>query len=194
MATSLATLAVALGPTTAAAAQPYPVIGPELSVDSATITAGTSVVLQGVGYLPSEDVRIGLMFTRGAVSGSAARVGPDASEVEVVTADASGAFTTDVPVDQAGTALISATGETSDRTTSTTVLVLPEGTVVETGGPGGPGGPGAGAGGGGGGLPVTGSDGGLLVRQALLGGVTLLAGVFLVWLSMRRRRRATAGD
>lgn len=176
---ALVGLLAVLGSATAAAAAPYPAEEAQIKVSNATVPVGSEVTVQGSGYLPFERVSITVMS-----GGQAGRT------TELAVADANGGFVTQLTLDRPGVATIVATGPDSRQTTSTTVIVLPKGATPSPGGGGGRG-PGGEAEAG---LPVTGSDGGLLVRQVALGSLTLLAGVLLVGLAMRRRRRVTVRD
>ncbi|GAA1797583.1 hypothetical protein GCM10009682_19060 [Luedemannella flava] len=186
--TLVAAIAVGLGPT-AAVAQPYPVIDVDISVGSGVVRIGTTVTIYGAGYLPFERIRIVVTFRvppRATPRPLPAMPGllPAVAEQTVQT-DRAGKFTANVAMNDSGTATIFAAGARSGRVSSATVQSLPAaharaGSEVSGGGRAQ--------------LPVTGSDGDLLARQALVGVVALLAGGGLLWLSARRRRHTVGRD
>jgi hypothetical protein len=144
------------------------------------VTAGGTVTVPGVGFLPSERIRVVVTYS-----------GVTTTDEQAATADATGSFTANVKITQPGTATIQAIGTQSGLITSTVVQSLPatgggsaqgsaQGSGAESGGEAT--------------MPVTGSDGDLLVRQVLVAVVALLAGAGLVWLSARRRRPAVRRD
>lgn len=167
------------------AAQPYPPGPPEIQVETGTPTAGGTVTVRATGFYPGEKVKIFVNF------GPVARHGgvPVGTPAITAIADANGTIEVEVPLGQAGTATITAVGAQSGRVTYTVVTVEPalsptragaEATAGEVPPVGG--------------LPITGTGGGGLASQVLIGVLALLAGLALVWTSVRWRRRVRAAN
>jgi hypothetical protein len=149
-----------------AMAQPYPAAEPMLMVSAATVSAGEEVQLTGNDYGPDEAVAID-------VTGH--------SYYWQVKADGHGRFTTAVRLTHVGTVVIKATGRSTGRTASVKVTVLSSGAVQPGHGAVPPGqGPS---------LPVTSATGFDLPATLLVGTMAMLAGLGLVLLSVRWRRR-----
>jgi LPXTG-motif cell wall-anchored protein len=152
---------------TAAAAQPYPIVAPNLTVSPTTVTVGGTVTVSGTGFEPNESVDVTVTYRAAALGhiGRAAHAGLPMARAVVVTADASGNFTTDVTLTQVGTAVITATGLTSGASASATVTVLAGGEA----------------------LPITG-DNGTTLLILLIGSAVLASGLVLVVLTRSRRK------
>jgi hypothetical protein len=136
-AAAIATLAIS--PSVALAASPapstYPAVNPSLTVSSASVAAGGSVTVSGVGYDPNETVDITVVYgpaPKAAGSDSQATYGMSVQTASFVhqlvaahaAADATGAFSQQLTLSNAGTATITATGAQSRRTSSSTVNVM----------------------------------------------------------------------
>jgi hypothetical protein len=171
---------------TVASAQPYPAGPPDLTVDTAAVTPGSRATVTGAGFLPFEVIDVQVTN-----AGNAPRATLFMPADTQVRADALGRFTASGTATRPGTVTITATGQTSGVVVTTTLVVLAPaqgGSGGQSGGQGG--GNGGGQGGGqGGSLPVTGTDGGVLLTQVLVGAFALVVGIGLAWLSVRRRRR-----
>jgi LPXTG-motif cell wall-anchored protein len=125
----LATVAgvVLLGMAPAPAQEPYPPAPPRLSVSTGTVVVGGSVVLTGAGFVPREEIMIGVSTVPLATPGA----------VLDATADAGGNFTAAVTLTEPGRTTITVTGRTSGISGSVVVTVLAPGeTLPETGGSG----------------------------------------------------------
>jgi LPXTG-motif cell wall-anchored protein len=131
------------------------------------VTVGGSVTVTGTGFEPNESVNITVTYRAAALGhiGRAAHASLPMARAAVITADATGSFTTDVTLTQVGTAVITATGLTSGASASATVTVLPAGAA----------------------LPITGDNGRTLLIL-LIGSAVLASGLVLVVLTRSRRR------
>jgi hypothetical protein len=184
----LAGLAVAGAPTAAGAAQPaappsYPPTAPSLTLSDNAVVVGQTVRLFGRGFGSNEDVEIRVTRTplaARAPGGQPAGRNPGTTVAMVPVAyqlpskqpqpslaartDAAGNFTTTYRATEVGEFTFVATGLSSGRTASATLVVL--------GAPP---------------LPVTGSD---IGPQLAVGGGLLLTGVLLLMLTVVWRRRS----
>jgi hypothetical protein len=169
----LLTLAVAIsgllvsGASLAAAAEPYPVPPPVVTVDRATIIVGENVVVTGRNFGPGEIVDAIPNFQGAAMGqlGRSARGGLLVGKAASVTADGNGSFSVTIRLDQVGRYVITSTGRVTARAGSVTVRVLPEGSE----------------------LPVTGNNGSYL-GIVLVGSAVLIAGASLMVFARMRRR------
>jgi hypothetical protein len=171
----LALAAAACGsliPAAAAAAEPYPVISPNLTASATTVTVGDTVTVFGTGFSPNETVDHDLSVTataaganRGAMVPVAFAV-PGLAPAQSVASDENGNYSTRFTLNHVGIAVITGTGRDSGASDSVSIVVLPEG----------------------GALPVTGNDGTYL-GAAMIGSAVAAAGVILVVLARSRRRR-----
>ncbi|MDQ0240173.1 LPXTG cell wall anchor domain-containing protein [Arthrobacter bambusae] len=133
---SLAALAlagtIALAASAPAMAVDYPAPVPG-TVSSATVTVGGTVVFSGGGFTPGETIVITITFTAapqgagapGTSNGIAMAVPGGlhlAPTTVTATANASGAFSTDVALTAAGTYQLTAEGATSHHTVTSTVV------------------------------------------------------------------------
>jgi len=166
---AIAAVATVLTPA-AANAQDYPPTGPTVTVSDSTVVVGDTVEVEGTGFAPGETISITVEYgpiAMGVPRGARSFVPPtrkdDASSVR---ADKDGDFRTKVTLTQVGRAVITATGETSKRSGSASVLVLSSRSE----------------------LPTTGTDGGSYLRVAVAGAAALVAGLALVAVARRRRR------
>lgn len=93
------------------------------------------MTVSGSGFLADEAIDITLTYgtPAGLRANKALRLAAAAAAVETTTADSSGNFSTNVVLTQVGTAIITATGESSGRTGSATVTVAPEGSITSDG-------------------------------------------------------------
>jgi hypothetical protein len=137
---SFAAIAVlAISPSVALAASPspstYQAVNPSLTVSSASVAAGGSVTVSGVGYDPNETVNIAVVYgpsPKAAGAGSQTGSGFSVQTAGFVrdlvaahaAADGNGAFSQPVTLTNAGTATITATGAKSGRTSTSTVNVM----------------------------------------------------------------------
>jgi hypothetical protein len=144
-----------------AMAEPYPASPPITTVNQGTVSAGRGVVFSGSGYGAGEAITITVVYANG-----------ETATINVV-ADANGNFSTTVQLTQAGTATLTATGQTTHVVSSANVQVVA-----------GPPPPGDG-----GGLPVTGAPRSRLVGQLVTGASAVLLGTGLLWVTMMWRRR-----
>jgi LPXTG-motif cell wall-anchored protein len=185
--------AAAMAPT-AAQAVPYPADPPAAEVSDGTVEPGGAVTFSGNGFLPFERITIDIDY---GATDSAAAARPAAADgfflaaahsqlaVITTTADANGSFSIQVPLSQAGTATLVATGATSGVSVSATVEVAP--TEDDGGGDGG--------GDGEDGdsdddvtLPTTGPSGAPMMIAAATGAGTIFLGLALLWFTRGRRR------
>jgi hypothetical protein len=173
---------VAIPAAAAQAQEPYPPVAPSLTANPTTVTVGDPVTLSGRGFGLSETVDLSVS-TRPLAAGAGHATNPNGSTgtrfVTVayrmpgapkantvprqVRADGNGEFSVVVRFHDPGVVTITATGETSGRSASVEIRVLPSG-----------------------GLPVTGSD---LNRTATIGGSLLATGTALVLGAFLWRRR-----
>ncbi|GGM07426.1 MULTISPECIES: hypothetical protein [Micromonospora] len=181
-------LAVVAAPAVAAAAAPqptpsqsvsptdYPPQPPALTVTPTTTTVGNTVTLTGAGFLPGETVVISVT------------VNPVLPSITVV-ADANGRFSVPYTPTIEGTYTFTAVGQTSGRTASTTLRVLPrpQPSPSHTWPPHHGGKPPHK----GGWLPVTGDNVGTPVK---VGGGLVGAGAVLMLLTLAWRRRSRFGS
>ncbi|MGO4651549.1 LPXTG cell wall anchor domain-containing protein [Arthrobacter sp. 2RAF22] len=195
---SLAVLAlagtIALAASAPAMAVDYPAPAPG-TVSSATVTVGGTVVFSGGGFTPGETIVITITFTA-APQGAAAPGTSNGIAMAVpgglhlapttvtATANASGAFSTDVSLTAAGTYQLTAVGATSGHSVTSTVVaagVSPG--LANTGGTGL-------ANTGGTGLANTGVDSSLIL-WGLVGAGALVAGTTSVVVVRRRAKNET---
>jgi hypothetical protein len=176
-------------------AEPYPAGPPNSEVSHGTVEPGGSVTFTGEGFLPHEPISIAISYegsnNTAAFSGQRQRSGgfvlaaamlPQRLATITTTADANGRFSVEVPLAQAGSATLTATGLTSGVTVSS---------VVEVSGDGGNGGGGGGGDNGpndGNALPTTGPSGTPMLITVSSGVGAVLLGAALVWLVRARRR------
>ncbi|MBB5826447.1 hypothetical protein [Micromonospora carbonacea] len=148
-------LAVVAAPTAAGAAQPqptpsptgslqptpYPPQPPVLTVNPSTVNVGDTVTLTGAGFGPNEVVAITVTITplAAGLPGGASAQRSDGSTVAMapvafqaaaptfftVVTDSAGNFTTTYTPDTPGQYLFTAVGQTTGRTASATLTVLP---------------------------------------------------------------------
>lgn len=189
-------LAVACAPAAAGAAQPvppeYPPQPPSLTLSEATVTVGEEVTIYGSGFGSGEFVTIRITVANLAVSqlgGEVARIG-DGSTVAMVPvsqvltnrsphrirvrAEADGSWEVEYTPRRPGIHTFTATGETTGRTATATLTVLPRVGKDWDKDHGGK-------------LPVTGSP---VNEQVALGGGLLAGGALLVGLTWAWRRRS----
>jgi LPXTG-motif cell wall-anchored protein len=158
-------------PSGVAAAEPYPIVPPQLSVSAATVVVGSTVTVTGVGYQPNETVSIDSTVQATAIGRlgrvAAAPVDLPTRRATTVVADDDGAFTVPLTVDRVGIWTITGTGLSSGLSASANVTVVAHA------------------------LPVTGDDGTNL-WLLLIGSAVAALGVVLVVLVRSRRPRAQA--
>jgi hypothetical protein len=126
--TTLTTVGASLLGAGAAVAAPYPPAPPTVTVDSATVPQGGSVVLHGHGYRPGEPVIIKTVYIvvdNGSTVLANGSANGGATCDCVPSADASGDFTASVALNRPGTAIITATGLFSGTSATASVCVLP---------------------------------------------------------------------
>jgi LPXTG-motif cell wall-anchored protein len=184
-ATVVAFAILCLAPGIASAASPspspsgYQAANPSLTLSAATVDAGNAVTISGNGYTAGETIGIAVTYGPSPTAlGSRAGGGGVAlaafalpqAQVTNTTANASGAFSHQVMLTQAGVATITATGATSGLVRTSTVSVRATAIVVQA--------PSAGS------LPFTGTN---LLILAALGVVVLAVGALLL---VRRNRRS----
>ncbi len=197
---SLAALAlagtIALAASAPAMAVDYPAPVPG-TVSSATVTVGGTVVFSGGGFTPGETIIITITFTA-APQGAAAPGTSNGIAMAVpgglhlapttvtATANASGAFSTDVALTAAGTYQLTAEGATSHHTVTSTVVAagVSGAGLANTGGAGQ-------ADTGATGLANTGVDSSLIL-WGLVGAGALVAGTASVVVARRRAKNETA--
>jgi LPXTG-motif cell wall-anchored protein len=189
---------IALAASAPAMAVDYPAPAPG-SVSSSTVTVGGTVVFSGTGYTPGETVTVTISFTPapqgaaapGTSNGVAMAVpgalplAPTTTTVSAV-ANSSGAFSTNVTLNAAGTYQLTAVGATSGHTVTATVVAA--------------GVSGAGlANSGGAGLANTGSTGlantgvdSSLILWGLVGAGAIVAGTTSVVVARRRAKNEAA--
>ena len=142
--------ALLTAPIAASADVTYPTEPPEVTTTAGTVAAGNSFVFHGTGFWPLEMVTISLEFADtdssamappGAVrmvpmaytvplAGSAPDTAAMARRINVIAtaqADEIGSFDVTLDLPHAGTAVISAVGVSSGRTSSMTVHVVASG-------------------------------------------------------------------
>ncbi|GIF03794.1 hypothetical protein [Actinoplanes siamensis] len=163
-------------------AAPYPAEPPAAAVSSGIVEPGGSVTFSGGGFLPRE--RITITVSYGAsdneaayrpAAGAGGGFVPVARQLSLHTnADDNGDFRISVPLAEAGTATLTATGQTSGVTATSTVEVTQEASA-----PAEP--PGQA-------LPTTGPAGhsALITMAGGLGAVAV--GALLIWVARARRR------
>lgn len=198
---SLAALAlastVALAASAPAMAVDYPAPAPG-TVSSSTVTVGGTVVFSGTGFTPGETITVTISFTP-AAQGAAAPgtsngvamavpgalpLAPTTTTVNAV-ANSSGAFSTNVTLNAAGTYQLTAVGATSGHTVTATVVA----TGVSGAGLANNGG--AGLANTGTGLANTGVDSSLIL-WGLVGAGALVAGTTSVVVVRRRAKTEAA--
>ncbi|MDI6101289.1 hypothetical protein QLQ12_21985 [Actinoplanes sp. NEAU-A12] len=194
--------AVVMAPA-AAHAVPYPADPPPAVISDGTVEPGGTVTFSGTGFQPFEVISIDIGYD-GSDSTAAYRPSGGfvlaafevAALAKITTkADANGNFSIEVPLAEAGTATLVATGLTSGKTVTALVEVVVEEDEDEGDDDGGNGGGGGDDDNGDDGddetLPTTGPSGTpLMVAGATGVGATLL-GIALLWLTRTRRRRDT---
>src|SRR5512139_781645 len=112
-------------PSGVAAAAPYPIVSPELSVSAATVVVGSTVQVTGVGFQPGETVSIDSSVQTTAIGRLGRAVAapvdlPARRAITTVVADADGAFTVTLTLDRVGIWTITATGLSSGLVASVT--------------------------------------------------------------------------
>jgi hypothetical protein len=173
----LVAVALVLGAPAIAQALPPYTPADSVKVDTPTTTPGGQVRLVATGFTGGETVVIAVSSTAAAAGVAAPRA--VAAAGQTTTADPTGRIDVLVPVGNAiGTVTITATGLTSNVQAVTTVQVvqsLPI-SVPEAGGtPAG-------------GMPVTGTNGRLLLWQVLLAVAAIGLGAGLLVVTTRRRK------
>lgn len=159
-------------PSGVAAAEPYPIVPPQLSVTAATVVVGSTVDVTGVGFQSDETVSIDTTVQATAIGRIGRAAGapvdlPARRATTTVVADGDGSFTIKLTLDQIGVWTITGTGLRSGLSASVNVTVVPHA------------------------LPVTGDDGGNM-WLLLIGSAVAAIGVVLVVLVRSRRPRAQA--
>jgi hypothetical protein len=154
-----------------AMADSYPIPPHSFTCSPTTITVDDRVDCVGTNFGAGESVRIDETSSPTALGRAGGAVAPVAytmplrRPVTTMTANGSGGFTVTVELNRVGTAVIAATGRSTGRTASATILVLAAGSS----------------------LPVTGDGGGYL-GMLLIGSAVAAAGLVLVVLARTRRR------
>jgi hypothetical protein len=138
----LALAMFSLAPAVASAATPspsYQSVNPSLTVSAATAVPGKGITVSGTGYAGDEIVDITVAYGPSPTALGAHAGGATVTTAAFVTraagsspaallaqpqANAAGAFSSPVTLTQVGMATITATGVTSGRTLSSTVIVL----------------------------------------------------------------------
>jgi hypothetical protein len=171
----------------AAHAETYPVEPPASTISDGTVSDGGMVTFSGKGFLPYERISITIGYG-GSDSAAAMRDQPAGGFVlaalnlpelakMTVTADGQGAFSVQVPLSQAGTATLLATGLTSGVVVTAKVKVLASGDKNTNNNASS-----------GGGLPTTGPGGApLLVAVGGGAGAVLIGGALILLARIRRR-------
>lgn len=170
-----------------ASADDYPASEPAIQVSDTSPEAGTPVTISGEGYDAGEQVS----FTVTEGTEGAGLRAPSAAFVSVVptippvTAAPDGTFSTQVTFDDPGTYTVVATGATSGVSNSVTI------SVQAAASEGGTSGTEAGNGGaaGSGSLSSTGVNRTMLVGGSIGGGLAVIVGAGLLWLSITRKPR-----
>ncbi|MDQ0800068.1 LPXTG cell wall anchor domain-containing protein [Arthrobacter sp. SLBN-112] len=172
-----------------AMAATYPALPPQAAVSDGTVGPGETFVFRGQGFLAGERLIIRVTPGQAPASNGANIAGSRAvaARINVVaeaqtlttTADAQGAFSLPIAINEAGTYSLTATGETSGVTVGP-VTVTVAASLANTGG----GAPLANTGG----LANTGADSGLIL-WTLVGAGALAAGATSV-VVVRRRAKA----
>ncbi len=168
--TSTATSTSTSAPTTSAQ---------DLVPNTPAVTPGGQVTVFGSGYDPFEWVDI--YSTQGSqalrAAGAAFVAAPAGTLVARVQADANGNFSLVLKLDQVGSAVVTAVGETSGHVTTTTIQVEAATGAVTTQAAGG--------------LSYTGINSTMITFGALGGGLALVIGAGLIWLGATKRRGST---
>ena len=199
---SLAALAlagtIALAASAPAMAVDYPAPAQQGTVSSATVTVGGTVVFSGTGFTAGETINVTITFTPapqgaaapGTSNGVAMAVPgtlPLAPTTTTVTAvaDSSGAFSTNITLNAAGTYQLTAVGATSGHTVTATVVAVGASSagLAKSGG--------AGLANTGSGLANTGVDSSLIL-WGLVGAGALVAGTTSVVVVRRRAKSEIA--
>lgn len=180
-----------------AMAATYPALPPQAAVSDGTVGPGETFVFRGQGFLAGESLTIRVTPGQAPASNGANIAGGRsvAARISVVaeaqtlktTADAQGAFSLPITINEAGTYSLTATGDVSGVTVGP-VTVTVAASLANTGGNAG-GAPLANTGSGAG-LANTGADSGL-VLWTLVGAGALAAGATSV-VVVRRRAKAEA--
>jgi len=172
--TALTATAILAAPTTASA-EPYPAGSPDITVPTATVSEGGDLTVTGTGFGANEEVALDVVYAEALGSGGTmftvayVRRAP----VTTVTANAQGAWSASITLTQAGTATITATGQTTGVVQTTSVRVLgglpqsDEGDDDE--------------------LPITGPG---LTAAFAIGTLAVVTGAVLLWLPIAVRRRS----
>lgn len=180
-----------------AMAATYPALPPQAAVSDGTVGPGETFVFRGQGFLAGESLTIRVTPGQAPASNGANIAGGRsvAARISVVTeaqtlkatADAQGAFSLPIAINEAGTYSLTATGDVSGITVGP-ITVTVAASLANTGGNAG-GAPLANTGSGAG-LANTGADSGL-VLWTLVGAGALAAGATSV-VVVRRRAKAEA--
>jgi LPXTG-motif cell wall-anchored protein len=180
-----------------AMATTYPALPPQAAVSDGTVGPGETFVFRGQGFLAGESLTIRVTPGQAPASNGANIAGGRsvAARISVVTeaqtlkttADAQGAFSLPITINEAGTYSLTATGDVSGVTVGP-ITVTVAASLANTGGNAG-GAPLANTGSGAG-LANTGADSGL-VLWTLVGAGALAAGATSV-VVVRRRAKAEA--
>lgn len=180
-----------------AMAATYPALPPQAAVSDGTVGPGETFVFRGQGFLAGESLTIRVTPGQAPASNGANIAGGRsvAARISVVTetqtlkttADAQGAFSLPIAINEAGTYSLTATGDVSGVTVGP-ITVTVAASLANTGGNAG-GAPLANTGSGAG-LANTGADSGL-VLWTLVGAGALAAGATSV-VVVRRRAKAEA--
>lgn len=191
---SLAAIALAgsialAGAVPAMAVSPYPAPPAQGTVSDGTVAPGESFTFSGSGFAAGEAITVTVTLTGapqalgGGVGGGVSMAVPGKISLPMATqtfstkADANGNFALPLTISEAGTYTLTATGQTSGKTVTSTVKV--SGAAVGTG---------LANTGSGTGLANTGADASLLL-WTLVGGGALAAGITSV-VVVRRRAKA----
>jgi LPXTG-motif cell wall-anchored protein len=174
---------IALTGTAPAVAATYPAPPPQAAVSDGTVGPGETFTFSGQGFLAGETLTITITLGANPASTGASIAGGPATSVPGIiplaidpittTANASGAFSVPITINQNGSYVLTATGNTSGRTASARVTVAP-GLALASSGTG---------------LANTGADSSL-VLWSLVGAGALAAGAASV-ITVRRRAKAT---
>ena len=198
---ALAGLITLSGGTVAAQAAPdYPAAPPSSSVSTGTVIPGQAFTFSGSGFTPGETIDVTVTMSSPVAGGAIGSLGggmsasvpmiikPAAPAAFSATADANGAFSTPITLDQKGTYTLTATGRSSGVTISQVVKVVAS---IDAGVGNNVSGTGNVVAGGEDGLASTGIDTSVLV-WSLIGVGALGAGVGTVVVSRRRNRAEQA--
>lgn len=189
---------IALIGTAPAVAATYPALPPQAAVSDGTVGPGETFVFRGQGFLAGESLTIQVTPGQAPASNGANIAGGRsvAARISVLaeaqtlktTADAQGAFSLPIAINEAGTYSLTATGDVSGVTVGP-ITVTVAASLANTGGNAG-GAPLANTGSGAG-LANTGADSGL-VLWTLVGAGALAAGATSVVVVRRRAKTEAA--